>query len=782
MRYIMTNMSKFIGSLLGSCLTFSLAFSTAVYAESLTKAPEITGEFEAFVLADGLTSPDGLVLHPDSRELYVAEEDIGRISVIRDGKALPVIDGEITVALDDLPAWALTRTRPRSYWEHNRLRSPEGLAFSDEGHLLVTEDIPGGRLLEFIPDTEGNFSIAKPIPIPWLSKPYAWENVKVGKNGTLYVSGSTAEYGPGLYFGTVLSRDTSGNWWVVDYGPFASFAALGLSKDEDILLVSEEVSGHIVWWDTVQHVEIGAIDEMLPNVESVSVLPDGSILALQESQMKLGDQLKGHDVRAMPGRLLRINPITYEIAPYAEGFEVIETVLVDEKTGKIYVTEDNRGRILELRPNTPFDDSDYLLTRAQYTREVTDGRAPRRWPKFLKSFVEELGVKTEDETPGVEKDAEGRLLKQKGQEFTLEEFADRIPLVAGRLKATPKNVSSSDPIEEIRFLMLYPNIAITGNKYATPSLSLFAAMHKSGEVTRSKMITGLSEASYDIYEGRQTTRENPGALFLPLGNVAVHPMGRDVQMALSFMGVEMFDDYFMQLETGREDKGVLTVNPRADGSPNDTYDLEFVEKDIAGNTERNLIVAGLNRMRVNDYGWYKIGNAPVSSLLSMNSTIPWFNKRTADLAKNVNSRNAAYGNMAGDAGFRSDQLAGAAVSARESYAPQVVSDPEELVRRAAARRQVTPSYANEQMMHAEGGDTRQAEPIKTQRNAEGLEERKAEPDPAERRANDAPEEERAQEQGQEVADAMSLPEAEAQGAWTNIIISRAVELWGSAEF
>ena len=778
----MMNRNNFIRLFLGMCIALFCLVSRTAYAERLVKAPEITGDFEAFVLADGLTSPDGLVLHPDSGELYVAEEDIGRISVIRDGKAQPVIEGEIRIELSDLPAWALTRTRPRSYWDHNRLRSPEGLAFTKEGHLLVTEDIPGGRLLEFIPDAKGQFTSAKPIPIPWLSKPYAWENIKVSKNGTLYLSGSTAEYGPGLYFGTVLSRDTSGNWWVVDYGPFASFAALGLSKDEDILLVSEEVSGHIVWWDTIQHVEIGAIDEVLPNVESVSVLPDGSILALQESQMKLGDQIKGHDVRAMPGRLVRINPITYEVEPYAEGFEVIETVLVDEKSGKIYVTEDNRGRILELRPNEPFDDSDYLLTRAQYTREVTDGRAPRRWPKFLRSFVEELGVKTEDDSPGLEKNAEGNLVKQKGQQFTLEEFADRIPLVAGRLKATPKKVSAADPIEEIRFLMLYPNIAITGNKYATPSLSLFAAIHKSGEITRTKMITGVAEASFDIYEGRQATRENPGALFLPLGNVAVHPMGRDVQMALSFMGVELFDDYFMQLETGREDKGVLTVNPREKGASSDTYDLEFIEKDVQGNTERNLIVAGLNRMRVNDYGWYKIGNAPVSSLLSMNSTIPWFNKRTADLAKNVNSRNAAYGNLAGEPSFRSDQLAAAAVGARESYAPQVVSDPEELVRRAAARRQGTPSYADSDMMHAEGGDTRQAEPINNQRNAEGLEERKAQPDPAERRANDSLEEERVEGQSKEVVGTSELIEAETEGSWTNIIISRAVELWGTAEF
>ena len=110
------------------------------------------------------------------------------------------------------------------------IAATEGIAFNEKGHLFVTEDVAHGRLLEFVPNEDGLRLKAHAIPIPWLQMPYSWESVTIAKDGRLFLAGSTTENGPGIFYGTVLMRDPGGEWWIVDYGPFASFSSLALSK------------------------------------------------------------------------------------------------------------------------------------------------------------------------------------------------------------------------------------------------------------------------------------------------------------------------------------------------------------------------------------------------------------------------------------------------------------------------------------------------------------------------------------------------------------------------
>ena len=595
--------------------------------------PRIEGMFEARVHATGLTTPDGLAFHPGTGELYVSEEEPGRISVIRDGKPVVVITAGFEV-INDLPAWAFTPEHDFNYWMRGTLRNPEGIAFNEKGHLFVTEDVAHGRLLEFVPNEDGSYSKAHAIPIPWLQMPYSWESVTIAKDGRLFLAGSTTENGPGIFYGTVLMRDPGGEWWIVDYGPFASFSSLALSKDEEVLIVGEEVSGSLSWWDAVRHQEVGFVSDMLPNIEGISVLKDGSILAAQESEMKLGDQLKGHNPLAKGGALVRIDPQTEEIQRLARGFGLIESTVVDHESGYIYVTEESSGSILELRPlSVGLFAEDNLLARATHSRELNDGRAPKKWPSFLKEFVEDLGFKPVDELPAYVGEAPLPNVSLMKSRMTLERFSQRIPLIAGKVKVTELiRGMGGDPVDEVSFVIFYPNMVSGDSGYETPSLTLFSAKYKSGKKVKTEMLTGMAKGAYRLGEGGRRIPPDNGSLYIPMGFANSQPFGRGSQLNLSFMGIDMFDDYYLNLQSGVRETGRLSVDERR-GGDKAHYKVTWIEKDTEGNTKRNLVVAGFDR-QTETFGWQKLGNAPTPTIMTRSpSTLPFVTRHTHEIRK-----------------------------------------------------------------------------------------------------------------------------------------------------
>jgi len=578
-------------------------------------------------------------------------------------------------------------------------------------------------------------------------------------------------------------RDPSGSWWVVDYGPFASFSSLAVSSDENILLVGDEASGTVIWWDALRHKEIGSLSEMLPNVESLATMLDGSILAVQESQMKLGDQLKGHNKLANPGRVVRINPETEEIETFAKGFGLLEDVAISEISGKIYVTEDNTGRLIELRPKIAIDASEDMLARTIYSSEVSTGRAPAKWPKFIESFVNEMGVATEDEHPGMARNAKGEIIQNEGDKFTLEKFAEKIPLVAGKLKVTKKmNVVAEDPIKEINFMMLYPDSAITQNPYATPSLSLFAIKTESGKVIRTRMLSGYQQGEVTLGDGGNSDVRNGATLFIPLGNVAVMPAGREAKLTLSFMGIDMMDDFYIQLHTGRAEKGVLTVDAKGKSELKESYEVTFVDKDKDGDKERNLVVAGFNRLNLNDFGWYKLGNAPVPNLLSMNEDFNWFSKRTAGIAKTVETREKTW---RAEVAMRNKDMYGhemekTSFSDRYSYKPTEVRD--DLIPNPALAEKLR---KEKELQQATGeDDLREANKAEERRAEENADEREVKSGDKLRRAEKEGDLKKAEKE-EEYDQAEIIEEDDSEhlaSVVTNIILTKAVELWQTAEF
>ena len=222
------------------------------------RATQITGDVEAYTVASGLQGPDGLSFHPETGDVYVSEKAANRISVIRDGSRSTVIETGWTVT-DDIPAWHLSSIRTKEYLTESQLHEPGPISFSSDGHLFVAEDRGHGRLLEFIPDEKGKFSTARCIAVPWIDKPFAWDDIKVRPNGEMFVVGYDEKGEGTLHFGSVLMLDTNQDWWVIDYGPFSRFSGFYLSRSGDVLVVGERTKGEIVAWDLFRHSPIGTV-------------------------------------------------------------------------------------------------------------------------------------------------------------------------------------------------------------------------------------------------------------------------------------------------------------------------------------------------------------------------------------------------------------------------------------------------------------------------------------------------------------------------------------------
>jgi sugar lactone lactonase YvrE len=597
-------------------LSFSFGVSTGWAGEKLDR---ITGDFDAFVLARGLASPDSLARHPKTGEMYVSEESAGRISVIRDGKAVPVIGRKINV-LDDIPEWAIQPGRPRDFWLRDELVSPEGIAFSAEGTLFVLEDVTGGRLLEFIPDAQGVFSIARVVPVPWSSDAYAWEGIAMARDGRLFLAGSSAENASLYESGSVLMRDVNGSWWIVDYGPFAAFASVALSRDEDILVVGDEGIGGVTWWDTDRQREIDTSVRNLANIEGVAVLPDGAILAVQESPAA-GDA--GRRKAGAVGRLIRLDPSTGQATTVADGFGTIESALVDPASGFVYVTEDSTGTIVELRPRAKYAANEYLLQRTVRASEAKQGVAPKKPPQFLSDFFRDMGVALVQEGEKEVRDP-GQTGAEKGkQEFTLEELGAKLPMIAGKVKiAEAPGSVDADPVTEINFINLFPNRVTRSADSLNPSFCFFAAKHRSGKVQRTQPLLGLT-ASQHLPQGGWEKLSSNASLYLPLTACSASSDDKGVVVTMCFLGLGVFQDYYLTIRCGKENSGTLATDSASGQLV--SSEASIVDVGAGGEEQVNVVMTGMLPKRKLGMGWLNIGTHQKWSIM-LPERGPWISR------------------------------------------------------------------------------------------------------------------------------------------------------------
>ena len=568
-------------------------------------------EFTFQVKARGLKNPEGVALHPANREIFVAERGANRVVALRGGNPAPVIESGWTVATN-YPKWVINKSRPREAVERGQLQSPGAIAFSTNAHLFVIEQVPWGRVLEFIPNEAGQYKTAQIVGIPWLDKPYVWEDIQVADDGRLFVAGNDSGARGGLTFGVVLVRDVEGDWWVADYGPFMNFSGVYLSRKQDVVVIGERPEGGIVWWDAVRHLPIGMADNLTPQseIEGVALLGNGAIVLAQRASTK------GKDAR-----LLALDPTSGSMKQLVEGLDAIGAVTLVPETGNLLVTDPQAGVLAECSAKTPAPAGEYLIQRSLEGYEIATGFTPRSSPGFLRSFFSQAGVGLDQQTTkgsGSGTD-EGEGGGGMAVAVSLRDFSSKLPLVAGKVKvmeAASLDVEDRDPVTEVNFVLLFPGRMIMSGEYATPSMSYFAATHKSGKIEQTKeLFTGM--AMDQRVQGEGWTRiGKAGAISVPLVTCSMQKREEGMEINLVFLGMGLYDDYYLSLLSGvDEETGTLVVNDVRGARR--VYKTSFREIVNDGSEVKNLVVAGFDPKEKIGVGWLNIGQWPVGSYVGL---------------------------------------------------------------------------------------------------------------------------------------------------------------------
>ena len=570
--------------------------------------------FKLSVVATGLQQPDSLAFHPVSGELYVSEESAGRISVIRNGRAEPVITGAFRMKAD-VPADWVDADHPREYWLRNQLASPEGIAFGPDNSLYVVEDSARGRVLKFEADQAGRYDNATLLALPRLGEPYAWESLCFSADGSLFLAGSSYEATRGWGYSCVLARDATQQWWMVDYGPLAAFSAVTLMEDDHIMVAGDESVGSLTWWDLKRRQEIQTQTHALGSLEGICPLPDGSLAVAIE-----------HSERG--GRILRIDPVTGTQLVLAEGLGTIESVVCEKSSGRLFVTEDSTGRILCLTPTAPVPPDTTGLHLARRSSEARRGLPPAKTPHFLRQFMQQIGVELVD--------ADASAQPSKGTDdthtrMTLEELGKRIPMVAGRVRVEPMP-DVEDPVTEVNFLSLHPNQITDINGQPTPPICLFAAKRRSGHVDRSQTLGGIVMRKFNADKGWEKEGES-AQLLLPLNTCSTSENSNGVTVVMTFLGLDRFEDSFLTINYGHSNHAYFaTSSDRLRVTP-----ATFMERGANGEEICNFALTGVRTRRSEDATWMPLKPRSSWTLISPGVN-NWISRRTMTLMPELVSR------------------------------------------------------------------------------------------------------------------------------------------------
>ncbi len=562
-------------------------------------------------LVDGLSQPHGVAIHPQTGEVYVSELGTGRIVVIRNGRAEPALVPGWTVS-EELPRWAISAAVPFDTWMSAALVKPGPVSISTNGTIFVAEQIPHGRILEFQPDDQGRYSLARAIPVPWLDQEFQWRDVYVDALDRLFIAGADEIGSDFMKFGSALVRQPDGNWWVIDFGPFAQFNTFVISQKQDVMVLGDRNRGTLSWWEVDRHVMLGGSPSASgrSELQSLALYPDGTFI--------LG-QLDA------PGKavLKRMDPFTGQQAVLAEGFQSIGDIAIDRDNSRYYVTDPVAGRVLECTPNPPMRFNEVAMR--QIVRSI-DGMMgmPTEAPAFLNNFFERLQSAAEDILPEDTTHA---------VQFNLSDIAGKMPIVAGRIRAAIEVAGAEeDPLEQIEFFLLFPSKVVMTDVAVSPSMSFFSARRKSGKVEQTR---ALFQGDVGVYRlsGTNISRvaSAPGGLHIPIVVCGMHQADGGIYVNLSFLGTGIYGDYYLTLFQGpREQSAKLVVKSPNAESGTVTYEASFIDEatiegmdgEVTKEQLSNLLIAGfgagggVNR----SVGWLRLGQFPASMTVAFGDT------------------------------------------------------------------------------------------------------------------------------------------------------------------
>ena len=511
---------------------------SVISAEDITggiyEAPSFMRTFSMEVLAEELSSPDGLAIQPKTGRIFVSEEDNARILMLGDMSAVVVISMET-------PIYEIANGKKSPA---PGLRNPEGIAFASNGDLYVVEDVPGGRLIRFQFDEQGRCRQGEEVFIPGLPENFAWEGVDVSPKGEILVAGSDIEAmtrsdQPGIFSGMILYRDEEGAWWIPHQRLFSSFSQVIFSKSGHQALYTCEVTGEIGWIDLRSRRPVGGNSEMVARTpEGLGLLPNGMMLIAQEC-----------------GSIVCLDPSADRHEIVIQGLGSIESVLWDSVHGRALVTEDGGGRVLAFSPDVPYSENEDMLDYASYHAIYSPQHVPPSCPSYLSGVFAMGGLDFRN---------------HESEPITFKQFTTRVPLIAADAKAIPVNLETAgeDPVERVQFVVFNPNQLIMDEKGPTLSLAAFAAKSRSGKVTRTS-VSNPSARAADFMTGEVDPLE-AGMMVVPQpAAISVSPLGI---ATVQFMGLGKTPDYSVMLDPRNPDNSRMIVF-NLDGT-RQTYRLE----------------------------------------------------------------------------------------------------------------------------------------------------------------------------------------------------------------
>ena len=546
----------------------------------------------------------GVAMHPGG-DVYVTQLEAGTLGVVRGGRIENALADGWRVVEESVPKWAITPEVPREKWLKHELEKPGPLCISTNGTIYVAEQVPNGRILCFAPrEEDGAYAEATVVAVPWLDQEFQWRDLTIDNLGRLFIAGMDEVGNDFMKFGSTLMRDEFGDWWVIDFGPFARFCAFALSDRQDMLLLGDEARGSLSWWEVNRHIMMGGNPDAagLAKLKALAIYPDGTFM--------LGVEDQGE------GKIFRMDPFSGQQIPLASGLKSIGRIAMNRPGGSYYVTDPKAGKVLEYVPNPPLQFNEVALRQIVRNVEGYSGVAGGSAPAFMNTFFDRLQDAAKEMMP--DDDATHSV------QFNLSDIAGKLPIVAGRIRSVLEEGQQveEDPLESLEFFLLFPSKVVLTDSSMTPSLSFFSAKRKSGKLEQTKNLWEGDVGAYRL-SGTNMTRlgKTGGGMHVPIVTCGMSEAdGGGIRLQLSFLGAGVYDDYYLELyQSAQLQTAKLVVKSHANESGWHTYDASFMEEatieGLKGKTKEqisNLLVsgfgggAGANR----SIGWLQLGKFP----------------------------------------------------------------------------------------------------------------------------------------------------------------------------
>lgn len=506
-----------------------------------------TPEFRSRTFVGDLMSPDGIAIDPRTGNYFVSEEEANRIAMITPrGRIKTVIDQDTRLYVMD------GKTEKRI----GPIKSPEGLAMDSFGHLYVVEDKPGGRILNIEIAENGKVGPAEVIHIPGQAAKFAWEGIAIRDDGQLLLTGSTAEGAQlaagGMVQGALVYRDNEGHWWVPVMRPLASLSGVSFSKNGQFAIYCDEITGTLGWIDLQsRYLREGASQTSFRSPEGVAAMPDGRIAIAEEA-----------------GRVSIVDPETDTAVAIADGLGAIESVLWDENSGRLLVTSDGHGSVLELLPDAAFVDGLDRMARANCMSEGAIRHVPKAPPDFLRPLLDMGG------------------LSKLNPDFDLafDELTRRVPMLATDSKAILLQGSDEvpDPVVHLRFIALDPNRLKFDEPGFDFALSAVILRTRSGQIYKTQLARTV------ILTGNMWLGvfKNHGTFDVPVPFAYQAQPGPRGHAVIHFTGLGRSPDISIALNPNKPDESYMIIT-----HVNGTLEQYRLQETISSDGTENTVVS-----------------------------------------------------------------------------------------------------------------------------------------------------------------------------------------------